>query len=146
MGSYRAVLERLAAETGIAHAVIFAGNIDPAEVKRYYAAADLHVVPSHIETFNYSAVEAALAGTPNVRTDRVGSGFWLARAGAAVLVPDRDPARFAAAMLGILDQPGAARDPQGLAQRTAAELDVDAIAAQLAALLARFAATHARDA
>lgn len=146
IGSYRTLLERLAAEIGIAHAVTFTGNIAPADVKRYYAAADLHVVPSHIETFNYSAVEAALAGTQSVMTDMVGSGCWLARAGAAVLVAGRDAGHFAAAMLVILEQPAGTRDPRALARRTAMELGVDGIAAQLAALLAGLAAMPARDA
>lgn len=146
IGSYRALLERLAAEIDIAHAVIFAGNVAPAEVKRYYAAADLHVVASHIETFNYSAVEAALAGTQNIMTDSVGSGFWLARAGAAVLVAGRDAGHFASAMLGKLQQPAESRDPRGLARRTALEFSVDRVAAELAALLAGLAAMPARDA
>ena len=84
-------------------------------------------------------MEAALAGTQNVMTDRVGSGFWLARAGAAVLVAGRDAGDFAAAMLGILRQPAAARNPRALAQRAALELGVDRIASELAALLARVA-------
>lgn len=146
IGSYRALLERLAAELGMPHAVVFAGNVATAEIKRYYAAADLHLVPSHMETFNYSAVEAALAGTDSVMTGAVGSGFWLARAGAAVVVAGRDPGDFAAAMLGILERPAQARDARGLAQRAARELGVDRIAAELAALLAGHAGLPVRDA
>ena len=139
VGSYRALLERLAAELGVTQALIFAGNVEPGVVKRYYAAADLHLVPSYIETFNYSAVEAALAGTRTVMTDRIGSGRWLERCGAAIVVPGRQAEDFAAAILRGLSQPGGVAQAQELMRRTVAELDVDALAARVAEMLQRCA-------
>ena len=136
-GSYRAALERLVAECRIVPAVVFAGNVDPAQMKRYYAAADLHVVSSYIETFSYAAVEAALAGTGTVMTDRIGAGHWLEKAGAAWVVMGRGTDAFAAAMvLGLqhAEEPGRAA---AMAQRTAAELGLTRLAAELESMLAR---------
>lgn len=141
VGSYRALLEKLAAELGIADAILFAGNIEPTEVKRYYAAADLHLVPSYIETFNYSAVESALTGTRTLMTDRIGSGPWLDEFGAALVVPGREPADYGAAMVRALETPFGEDAALAVARRTEAGLAVDTLAPQLAALLERTAGT-----
>ena len=141
VGSYRALLEKLATELGVADTILFAGNIEPTEVKRYYAAADLHLVPSYIETFNYSAVESAMAGTRTLMTDRIGSGPWLEEFGAAMVVSGREPADYAAAMIRALDTPTTAEEALALAHRTETGLAVDALAPEVAALLARIAAS-----
>ncbi len=135
VGSYRAFLERIATESGILASVVFAGNIPPGDVKRYYAAADLHLVPSYIDTFNYSAVEAALTGTRTVMTDLVGCGYWLGKIGAALIVEGRDPERFASAIAqGLRLGPGPA-GPLGVATRTREELGLARTAGEFEAML-----------
>lgn len=137
IGSYRALLEHLAEECGIRHKVIFAGNVPSDEMKRYYAAADLHLVTSYIETFNYSAIESALTGTPTIMTDRVGSGHWLSLAGVALVVPGREISDFAAAInQGLLHWKGH-RDADRLALSTAHELDLVRLAGDVEDLLER---------
>ena len=91
IGSYRAHLERIAAEEGVAARVIFTDNIDIRQVKRYLAAADLQLAPSVIDTFNYGIVEAALVRTYTLASDMVGAGPWVAKTGAAAIVPGREP-------------------------------------------------------
>ena len=72
-------------------------------------------------------------------TDRIGSGHWLARGGAAIVVSGRQAEDFAAAILRGLSQPGGFQGAQALMQQTAAELDVDTLAASVAEMLARCA-------
>jgi D-inositol-3-phosphate glycosyltransferase len=136
-GSYRAVLERVAQECGVASCLAFAGNVDPAGVKRYYAAADLHVVSSYIETFNYSAVEAALAGTATLMTDRIGAGHWLAKAGAALIVKGHGIDDFAAAMARGLARAADAQLAPAIARGTAEELALPTVSAHLESMLFR---------
>jgi glycosyltransferase involved in cell wall biosynthesis len=89
IGSHRAQLERIAAEEGIAAQVTFAGNIEIREVKRYLAAADIHLAPSVIDTFNYGVVEAAMVETYTLASDMVGAAPWVKEVGAATIVPGR---------------------------------------------------------
>ena len=90
-GSYREYLAGIAAEEGVAAQVIFTGNIDIREVKRYFAAADLQLAPSVIDTFNYGVIEAAMVETYTLASDMVGAGPWVQEVGAAAIVPGRDP-------------------------------------------------------
>jgi glycosyltransferase involved in cell wall biosynthesis len=91
IGSYREHLARIAAEEGVTEKVIFAGDINIREAKRYFAAADLQLAPSVIDTFNYGVIEAAMVETYTIASDRVGAGPWVKEAGAAAIVPGRDP-------------------------------------------------------
>jgi glycosyltransferase involved in cell wall biosynthesis len=91
IGSYQAHLAGIAAEEGVAAQVIFTGNIDIREVKRYFAAADLQLAPSVIDTFNYGVIEAAMVETYTLASDMVGAGPWVKEVGAAAIVPGRDP-------------------------------------------------------
>jgi glycosyltransferase involved in cell wall biosynthesis len=91
IGSYREYLAGIAAEAAVTAQVIFTGNIDIREVKRYFAAADLQLAPSVIDTFNYGVVEAAMVETYTLASDMVGAGPWVKEVGAAAIVPGRDP-------------------------------------------------------
>ena len=91
LGSYRAHLQNIAADEGITAQVIFTGNIDILEVKRYLAAADLQLAPSVIDTFNYGVVEAAMVGTYTLASDTVGAGPWVKEIGALTIVRGREP-------------------------------------------------------
>lgn len=103
LGSYREHLARIAAEEGVAGQVIFTGNIDIREVKRYLAAADLQLAPSVVDTFNFGVVEAAMVETYTIASDMVGAGPWVQEVGAATIVPGRDPQRWGAAIDSLLD-------------------------------------------
>lgn len=91
LGSYREHLAGIAAEEDVSSQVIFTGNIDIREVKRYLAAAELQLAPSVIDTFNYGVVEAAMVETYTLASDMVGAGPWVQEVGAAAIVPGRDP-------------------------------------------------------
>lgn len=143
MGSYQAALQKLAAQLGVADRVIFPGNVDIHVVKRYLAAADVHLAPSMVDTFNYAIIEAGLAGTPTLASTAVGAGPWMADAGAGSVVTDRDVASWVVAANALLDQPPSLAQRQGAAQKLATELHPDAVTARLADLLARTACRKA---
>ena len=131
LGSYRQHLEGIVRELKLDAKVIFTGNIESQQVKQYYAAADLHLVPSWIETFNYSAVEAALLGTRTLMTDKIGSGAWLSETGAAIVLNGRGIDAFGGAMSRLLmTQPGT-DEMRTIAQCTERVLNVDESALHL---------------
>ncbi len=87
-------IERQARKLGVSDRLRLVG--ESAEPERFYAAADVLVLPSAYETFLLAAFEAAAAGLPVIATD-VGAVAELARRGAATIV-DRDASSVAAAL------------------------------------------------
>ncbi len=59
-------LQRLAADLGLAEAVVFVAAQPHGELLGYYQAADVCLVPSHAESFGLVALEAQACGTPVV--------------------------------------------------------------------------------
>lgn len=102
---------RLATELGVASDVCFFGpRQDP---ERFFAAADIFVLPSLYETFSLVGFEAAASGLPVVVTPVHGIGDLVKNDGAGILAK-RDGANFANALIRL------ARDPdlrQHLGQR-----------------------------
>jgi len=130
IGSYRDHLAAVAAEEGVAAQVIFTGNIDIREVKRYLAAADLQLAPSVIDTFNYGMIEAAMVETYTIASDMVGAGPWVKDVGAAAIVAGRDPEAWGRAIDGFL----ANGVPPFAGGAITAQLEPQRIAAMLLAL------------
>jgi glycosyltransferase involved in cell wall biosynthesis len=127
IGSYREHLARIAAEEGVAARVIFTGNIDIREVKRYFAAADLQLAPSVIDTFNYGVIEAAMVETYTLASDMVGAGPWVKEVGAAAIVPGRDPEAWGRAIEAFV----ASGVPRFAGGAITAQLEPQRIAAML---------------
>jgi glycosyltransferase involved in cell wall biosynthesis len=71
-GSFAADLRRRARDLGIADRVTFAGPLGSDELERTYAAADLLVQPSRLETYGMAVTEALARGLPVVATDAGG--------------------------------------------------------------------------
>lgn len=107
---YRARLDALAAQLGVAEAVAFEGRIDA--VKDAYAAGSVVLLSSISEGFPFSLIEAMACGRATVSTD-VG-GVREAVGDTGLVVPAREPEALAAATLALL------RDPQRRAQLGAA--------------------------
>jgi len=103
-GSQEGRLRRLAQELGPA-GVRFVGRVEPERMPALYAAADVFVNASVVDNQPVSVLEAFAAGLPVIST---ATGDIPAMAGdgeAALLVPQRDPAALAAAVLRLLAQP-----------------------------------------
>ena len=73
----------------------------------FFAACDVLAVTSlnSTEAFGMVQVEAMLSGTPVVASDLPGVREAVGRTGMGVIVPPRDPARLAAALLEVLREP-----------------------------------------
>ncbi|MFJ8436985.1 glycosyltransferase [Kitasatospora sp. NPDC094019] len=94
---------------GLTEGVDLRGPVPHAATARYYSAADVTAVPSHYEPFGLVAVESMACGTPVVAT-RVGGLRWsVADPRVGVLVPPRNPAALAAALIEVLTSAPAAR-------------------------------------
>ena len=72
-GDRRPELERRVAELRLTRSVRFLGRIDNARLWRYYAAADLFVLPSRLESWGSVSIEALACGTPVVASRTAGS-------------------------------------------------------------------------
>ncbi|WP_333654516.1 glycosyltransferase family 4 protein [Dissulfurispira sp.] len=105
IGSYREYLETLSKKLGVDKHVIFAGHIQPAEVKKYLSAGDIHLAPSVIDTFNYAIIEAALVGTFSIVSSTAGSAYWMMQEKAGEIISDRDPIAWGHSILKHLHHP-----------------------------------------
>ena len=71
-GDLRSKLEETCRELGITGHVRFLGRLGNDALWKYYAAADLFVLPSHVESWGTVMLESMACGTPVVATDTVG--------------------------------------------------------------------------
>jgi glycosyltransferase involved in cell wall biosynthesis len=94
-------LAERARELGIADRVRILGPLDDHEVAALYRAADVFIYPSEYEGFGLPVVEAMAAGTPVVTLDN--TSLVEIAGGAAVLLPDANPLKMAAAVEDVLD-------------------------------------------
>lgn len=95
-------LRELVAAERIERHVRFEGAKSQAQIGPYYAAADLLVFPSLMESFGLVAVEAMLYGTPVVGTPEVLAE--VVPGGCGIRTEPGDPASLAAAVAEALDR------------------------------------------
>jgi glycosyltransferase involved in cell wall biosynthesis len=106
-----------AAEHGIQGSVIFCGELR--DVRPWYQAADVFVLPSVFEGLSNSLIEAMSSGLAVVSTDVSGSRDVFAAVDIGVMVGD-DMQEFAAALIGLFEDEGR-RAACGLRARAYAE-------------------------
>lgn len=106
-GPERARLEAQAEETGCGQRIFFTGQVG--DVRPFYAMADVFVLPSHSEGSPNVLLEAMAAEVPVVATAVGGVPEIVENEQNALLVPDRDPAAFAAAITRIFTEDELAR-------------------------------------
>jgi UDP-glucose:(heptosyl)LPS alpha-1,3-glucosyltransferase len=94
--------QRLARRLGVEARITFGGVVRDAE--RYYAAADIFVLPSRYDTFGLVVLEAMAAGLPAIVSDRVGARDMI-RSGANgfVLSAVPSPEELSSAVGSLLD-------------------------------------------
>ena len=129
-GSIRGALEATAARLGISSRVHFLGyRSDPAAL---LSCADLFVLPSRVEGFPLSVLEAMAAGVPVVATNIGGTREAVEHEQTGLLVPPNDPVALAAAMRRVIGQPEeAARRASVARDRVRSELSTSAIATRV---------------
>lgn len=111
---FTAGLQQQVHELGLADAVGFAPALPAPQLAERMRRADVVAVPSSSETFGLVALEAQACGTPVLATDVDGLRTAVLDGVTGRLVPDRDPASWAHALLGL------GRDPETLARMGAA--------------------------
>ena len=100
-----AKLEKLSDELDIRDRVTFQGLIKQDQLKYFYSAADVCVVPSYYESFGLVPLESLACGTPVVATD-VGDLKNIIRQGeTGYIVPDNSPDKLAASISLALSKP-----------------------------------------
>lgn len=100
-GGFRAELEQLARQLGIAPQVEFAGHLGPDAVRARMATARVFVLPSRSEGLPLALLETMSAGLPVIAT-RVGGVPEVIDDATAILVAPEDPAGMAAALEAAL--------------------------------------------
>ncbi len=107
---YRTVLEARIDALHLRDHVRLLGAVDAEEVKRQLRAAHLFVLASWEEPLGVALMEAMSCAVPVIGTNAGGVGELIADGRDGVLVPPRSPAALAAAIAGLADAPGRARD------------------------------------
>jgi D-inositol-3-phosphate glycosyltransferase len=136
-GGERQRLERLAEGAGIRDRVRFLGAVAHERLARYYALADVCVVPSRVETFGLVALEAQAQGTPVVAARVGGLPEVVADAETGSLVAGHEPRDYCAAISAILhDEEGRQRMGEA-ARRRAAGFSWDRMVDRLLSIYSR---------
>jgi glycosyltransferase involved in cell wall biosynthesis len=99
-GPEQKALERLATSVGIGDRIVFAGQTS--DVARYYAIADVFVLPSHSEGSSNVLLEAMMARVPIVATNAGGNSEIVLGGHSGLLVPVRDSPGLANAIVRLL--------------------------------------------
>lgn len=106
-GSQDEPLRHLAAELDL-YNVRFVGRVQPAEIHRYYADADIYLQTPDIDNMPSSVLEAFSSGCPVVATKAGGVPAILTDGEHGLLVPCGDSDRAAAAIRRLIEEPGLA--------------------------------------
>jgi teichuronic acid biosynthesis glycosyltransferase TuaC len=101
-GEYRAELERLAERLGVAQRVRFTGTLPPAEIVRYYNAADLLLLASEREGMPNVVLEALSCGLPVLAADCGGVAEIVNRPELGRLLRERNAAAIAQGVRDLL--------------------------------------------
>ena len=114
------VIGNMLAQSGIASRVLFTGLID--EVPQAMAALDLFVLPSHREGMPRTIIEAMASGKPVIATNIRGCREEVVNGLTGLLVPVKDPATLATAIISLLSDTRKARQMGDEGRRRAREL------------------------
>lgn len=96
-------IERQAEAAGLAGNIVFLGA--RRDVPALLAAADIGLLVSHQEGFSNAVIEAMAAGLPMIVTDVGGNAEAVQDKETGLVVPARDPARLAQAIVALANDP-----------------------------------------
>ncbi|MHB8512335.1 MAG: glycosyltransferase family 4 protein [Actinomycetota bacterium] len=102
VGTHAEALQDHVIRDGLEDRVEFLGFVDDEELRMWYAAADLAVVPSLYEPFGMVALETMASGTPCIAADTGGLRELVVHEATGLRFTPGDPASLADAMLRLL--------------------------------------------
>jgi len=104
------VIDALRARAGDDHRIRFLGRLTDAEISDLYASIDVFALTSVAEeSFGIVQAEAMISGVPSVASDLPGMRVPIQLTGFGRLVPPRDPAAIAAALVEVGAMPAEQR-------------------------------------
>lgn len=118
-GSQEPALRALAAQLNLRH-VTFAGRVQPSDISRYYAEADIYVQTPAIDNMPLSVLEAFASGLPVVSTGVGGVPTILTHGVHGLLAPADADEAMAAHVMTLLESPVYARQLAAAARDTCA--------------------------
>lgn len=101
-GPLKHKLLKKVSELGINDNIIFVGNISYDLLPKYYAASDLFVHPSYVESMGRVLLEAQASGKAVIATE-IGGIPEAVTKDSAILIPPRNPKILADTILKVLD-------------------------------------------
>jgi glycosyltransferase involved in cell wall biosynthesis len=126
--AYREELNRL---MGVG--VHFMEPLPQADLAKWMSAAEVFVLPSHLEGFGLVAVEAMSCHTPVIGAD-VGGLHYLLKDGSGLLVPAKQAPPLAEAILEVLENPDLKKQLIQKGEQKAAENDEKKMISKLEAI------------
>jgi glycosyltransferase involved in cell wall biosynthesis len=123
-GSQAASLRRIFIQAGVMDQVYFPGQVNYADLPRFYRSADLYVSASHSDGTSISLLEALACGCPALVSDIPGNREWVAPGKQGWLFADGDAEALAGALLLAFDR-RAQLGEMGRAARRLAEQRAD---------------------
>jgi len=132
---YLPALSAFVTELGLDDAVSIAGSVDAAQLEAYYRAADVFVCASDHEGFCVPLVEAMGHGVPLVAYGVAAVPETVADAG--LVLPDKEPLHFAAAVARVVEDDELRRHLAAAAARRVAGFSVDRSTERFVSLIRR---------
>lgn len=117
---------------GISEKVTFTGSVGQSELRSYYSAADVFVLPSHYESFGLVALEAMACGTPIVASRVGGIPSFVDDGVNGYLIPWRCSEPFADRIEILLENTDLRKIMGKAAERKAQVMDWRSVASQVA--------------
>jgi phosphatidylinositol alpha-1,6-mannosyltransferase len=115
-GPYSGTLHSLVKRAGLTHSVVLTGPVPFAELPAHYAAGDVFAMPCRtrrggldVEGLGIVYLEASATGLPTISGDSGGAPDAVREGETGYVVPGRDAGALAARVIGLLQDPGAAR-------------------------------------
>ncbi|HAE58235.1 MAG TPA: hypothetical protein DCG54_01685 [Anaerolineae bacterium] len=103
-GSQGGAIRKILLGGGAEGRVSFPGQINNAELPRYYQMADIYISPSHVDGSSVSLMEALACGLPCLVSDIPANKEWVQEGYNGWLFPDGDHNALAAKILQAIEQ------------------------------------------
>ena len=102
-------LRKLVLDLNLKENVIFTGKISDHDLKDAYNAANVNLLPSTLESFGLTPIEALASGTISIVTKETGVSEYLKTYGIGYTISNRDPLELAKSILHVHKNPDEAK-------------------------------------